>query len=916
MVAPATSSVEARTMVSESNPAVPSVSSSSHPEHEEEAYLARLIIDLTEALTFGRSELLLTATRLVQREVDTERYIAALRLQDVESMQVVEHASVGELNVQCRDGHVERYRFTAGTAKHASTFVEMFEAIRQSVGELPEPTEEALEENLRHKPKRSVFYRMLGFARPELKAVIFGLALTLLTTAAGLVPPYLTMPLVDEVLIPYQTGSFRGTLTEATEQVAFYLGLLALSAVLAWVLAWGQGFVLSRIAERVTASLRVRTFAHLQRLSLSYFGGKRTGDLITRISSDTDRLCSFFSDTLVDFATDVLMIVGTAGVLFWLDPGLALATFVSFPILAVLILRVRSRLNSGFLRGGRAWSAMTSLLTDSIYGIRVVKAFSQERREMTRFEAVNRRIFDVNNRVNSLWTFFWPFVSMLNQLGLLVVWAVGAQQVFSHRVTVGVLTAFISYIGRFYVRLESMSRMLASTQRAIASAQRLFEVLDREPSVAEPACPKALPQLRGAIQIENLSFRYQTRLVLDHVTMDIRPGEMVGVVGATGSGKSTLANLLCRFYDATDGRILVDGIDIREVGLADYRRHLGVVLQDPYLFFGSVAENVAYGRPEATRPQLLEATRAARAHEFIVRLPDGYDSLTGERGQSLSGGERQRISIARAILVDPKLLVLDEATSAIDVRTEREIQRAIDRLVQGRTTVAIAHRLSTLERADRIVVLAHGRIVEQGPPAELLAQGGAYAELVRAQQQPGAGSIDSLTMAGETEETLEPPALFAPFEAFVLEADAEGGLRLARRDSGEVTEVVAVRAFPLTAPSFAICLMDAGGREISCIEQLEALEPKLRARVERALGLREFRPRLLEIERIDVKSTHSEWHVRTDRGASVFHVEDEEQIRSLDEQRLVIVDQGGTRYLADNIQELSPKSRKLLSRFV
>ena len=884
------------------------------PHETEPVYFARLTIDLTEDLSFGNSELLLTATKLVQRQSVTQQVIVERQLSDIESMTVEEHTSLGQLLVGFASGTIDRFRFTSGTATSAHNFVDMFEAIRQSIGELPEPTEEALEENLRRKPKRSAFLRMLGFARPRLGMVLLGLGLTLATTAAGLVPPYLTMPLVDKVLIPYQTGAFHGSRHEAVSLVVYYLGTLAASAILAWILAWGQGFVLSRIAERVTADLRNRTFSHLHRLSLGYFGGKRTGDLITRISTDTERLCSFFSDTLVDFVTDVLMIVGTASVLFWLDPSLAAATFLSFPILATLILRVRGRLNSGFLRGGRAWSAMTSLLSDSISGIRVVKAFSQETREIARFEQVNQRIFDVNNRVNSLWTFFWPFVAMLNQLGLLVVWAVGAYEVFSHHVTVGVLTAFVAYIGRFYVRLETMSRMLASTQRAVASAQRLFEVLDREPSVAEPEHPTKLETLNGGLRFENVSFRYNTRLVLDHVNLEVAPGEMVGIVGSTGSGKSTLANLVCRFYDATDGRVTVDDTDLRDLSLSDYRRHLGVVLQDPYLFFGTIAENVAYGKPTATWQQILDSTRAARAHEFILRLPDGYDSLTGERGQSLSGGERQRISIARAILVDPKLLVLDEATSAIDVRTEREIQRAIDRLVQGRTTIAIAHRLSTLERADRIVVLSHGRIVEMGRPAELLAQGGAFAELVRAQQQPGATSVDSLSSNDECEEPKD-ASRYVAFEELTLARDANRGLWVQNRTTAERIRVVPVRAFPLTAPNLAICLLDDRGHEISHIEQLDQLAETDRLSVLSELGQREFRPTLLSINDVIVKTTHSEWHVTTDRGKRVFCLEDEDQIRIMGDRRVVIVDHGGTRYVIVDTQQLDSKSRKLLHRF-
>lgn len=874
---------------------------------------ARLVLDLSSDLHFSPTTLTLTRERLLAIRENESTPCIDRELDQIESMKEEEHPSLCALEIRFTDGKTARFRFTVGLAKSARNFVEIFEALKEAPlgpGEISDEPSIATAST----PTIAPFWRLLAFTRSRLWAVGLGLTLTFTATAVGLVPPYLTMPLVDEILVPYQTRVFAGTADQAFERVIYYLTLLLGSAVLAWLLAWAQGWVLARVAERVTADLRNRTFSHLHRLSLNYFGGKRTGDLITRISTDTERLCSFFSDTLVDFITDVLMIVGTVVVLFVLDPGLALATVLSFPPIAILILRVRGRLNTGFLRTSRAWSAMTSLLTDSISGIRVVKAFSQEAREVQRFMGVNRRILEVNDRINSLWTFFWPMVALLNQLGLLVVWAVGAYQVFSHRVTVGVLTAFVAYIGRFYTRLETMSRMLASTQRAAASAQRLFEILDRKPSVAEPAAPKTLGTVRGELTLRDVSFRYTTRLVLDHVNLTIRPGEMVGIVGATGSGKSTLANLVCRFYDATDGQILVDGVDLRDVTLAEYRSHLGVVLQDPYLFFGSIAENIAYGQPHATLPKILDAARAARAHEFLLRLPDAYDSLAGERGQSLSGGERQRVSIARAILVDPKILVLDEATSAIDVRTEREIQRAIDRLVQGRTTIAIAHRLSTLERADRIVVLHRGRIVEVGAPAELLAKGGAYADLVQAQQQPGAAPID---VAIEPEEIAQADATspLIPVQELQFSAGGSRGLVALHAATNCHYSLIPVRSCPLTAPERAICLLDERGHEVACIEDLSSLDSATRQVLEADLARREFRPIIQRIGQIDVHTTHSRWHVTTDRGCVAFNLEDEEQVRSLGDNRYVIIDQGGTRFMIPDLRQLDKSSRKALHRF-
>ncbi len=320
------------------------------------------------------------------------------------------------------------------------------------------------------------------------------------------------------------------------------------------------------------------------------------------------------------------------------------------PLIGFLVHKVRSRLRSGFQLGSRVWAEMTSVLADTIPGIRVVKAFAQERREIERFRRANDRVLHANDRVNRLWSFFGPVITLLTDAGMLVVWIVGVWQVFHHNVTVGTWNLFLIYIARFYMRLESMSRMVSATQRAAASAQRVFGVMDREATVQEPLHPVSPGRLRGRIEFRDVGFRYGTRPVVEHIDLAIEPGEMIGLVGPSGSGKTTLVNLACRFYDVAEGAVLVDGTDVRSFPIEEYRRHIGLVLQEPFLFYGTIAENIAYGRPDASREEILDAAKAARAHEFILRLPDGYDSLVGERGQSLSGGERQRISIARALL--------------------------------------------------------------------------------------------------------------------------------------------------------------------------------------------------------------------------------------------------------------------------
>lgn len=830
-----------------------------------------------------------------------------------------EHAGLSEVRVFAGKQLRAHWFHTLAEAEGATQFVDALMALQPN-GNLisrPRPHSPEIDDTPPPVSGRFPLLRLLRFARPHRRAVIIGLLLTMASQAVGLIPPLFTVPLVDKVLIPGQAGLLN--FSSAMSLISLYLGGFALTAVLAWMLAWAQGALLAFVTEKVAADLRNRTYAHLQRLSLEYFGGKRTGDLIARISSDTDHLCSFLSDALLDFVSDILMVVFTTAMLFHFDPILTLAAVVSFPPIAWLIVRIRGRLTHGFLRGGRVWSAMANILADTIPGIRVVKAFSQERREIARFAKANQRIVEVNNRNNALWTFFWPMVILLNQLGLLVVWGVGARQVLLHQITVGVLTAFIYYINRFYARVESMSRMLTATQRASAAAQRLFEILDRVPSVMEPKDPVPVENVRGEVQFDRVSFRYGSRLVLDDVSFRVKPGQLVGIVGHTGSGKSTIANLLCRFYDVSSGAVRVDGVDLRRFAIESYRQHIGIVLQEPFLFFGTIAENVGYGCPLASGQDLIAAARAARAHDFILKLPEAYDALVGERGQSLSGGERQRIAIARAILVNPKILILDEATSAVDTQTEREIQRALDNVVAGRTTFAIAHRLSTLQKADILLVIKDGHLVEFGPHTELLAKDGEYARLYRAQNMARARALE---VAPETE--LEGPALEdepltaeanIPNESLRLEQAADHSLWAMASGNALRIRVIARRCFPLTKPEGFIGLLDENGHERALIESLDSLDPASRSALLSSLSTSEFLPLVIRIDQVVHHPTYSEWQVMTDRGPRRFTIEQEDHIRLLEDGRHVMTDAQGMRYLVPPPHVLDRSSRRWLDRY-
>ena len=723
----------------------------------QENVLCQLTVDLNPQLRFEAGLLVLTPQRLLARNGAGDwsswpiRDAAGAALPGL-ALRHFDHAGVGTLELL--DGasapaqRLASWRFTLGANVQALRLLRLFKQQQAPVRasalgaddelplcpecDLPLPPDSdecpACAHQVHTPPSTWVLLRLWRFAKPYRFQLLTGFLLTLASTAATLVPPYLTIPLMDEVLIPFQNGQ-----QIQPGKVGLILGALLGAAVLGWALNWARTYLLALVSERIGADLRTATFEHLLDLSLDYFGGKRTGDLMSRIGSESDRICVFLSLHALDFATDVLMIGMTAVILFSINPWLALVTLLPLPFIGWMIHVVRDKLRTGFEKIDRVWSDVTSVLADTIPGIRVVKAFAQEKREAQRFRVANQLNLAVNDKLNKTWSLFSPTVSLLTEIGLLVVWAFGIWLMSKQQITVGVLTAFIAYIGRFYGRLDSMSRIVSVTQKAASGAKRIFDILDHVSNVPEPSQPVSIGALKGGIEMKALGFRYGNRSVIRGLDLQIQPGEMIGLVGHSGSGKSTLVNLLCCFYDVSDGAIAVDGTDIRRFAVADYRRHIGLVLQEPFLFFGTIAENIAYGKPGATRAEIVAAARAAHAHEFILRLPQAYDSLVGERGQGLSGGERQRISIARALLIDPRILILDEATSSVDTETEKEIQKALDNLVQGRTTIAIAHRLSTLRKADRLVVMDRGQVVEVGPHEELMAKQGHYWRLYEAQ---------------------------------------------------------------------------------------------------------------------------------------------------------------------------------------
>ncbi len=590
----------------------------------------------------------------------------------------------------------------------------------------------------------AVVWRLMGFLYPYRAQVALGMLGAVVMTLVSLLPPFLTGYLVDHVIKPFQSGSL--SIEAAKELVFVTISALVLVYSLREFFAWIRLKTMSVMGEYVATDLRDKVYTHLQKLSLSYFSSKQTGSLISRVGSDTDRIWDFIAFGVVEVFTSLLMLSGLGVVLLYMDWRLGLLVTVPVPLILWSIARHGNTMQGLFLRVWRRWSNMTDCLSDTIPGIRVVKAFHREDFEVAKFQSRNQDFLEACNRVHKVWTSFWPILMLGIQSIVIAVWVFGVPRVLDHvevfrtqgietGLSPGTFIAFLLYLGMFVQPIEVIGQMARMVNRATSSAHRVFEVLDTEPQVTVQRDAVKIENFMGEVRFEKVGFSYDgVRNILKDVDFHIRPGEMIGLVGPSGSGKTTITNLLARFYDVSRGSIKVDGVDLRELDIGDFRKQLGMVLQDPFLFHGSILENIRYAKPEAGLDEVVAAAQAANAHDFICRLPYGYETLIGERGQSLSGGERQRVSIARAILRNPKLLILDEATSSVDTETERKIQDALDRLIKGRTVIAIAHRLSTLVKADRILVIEKGVLKEEGSHNELLQKEGLYAKLVKMQQ--------------------------------------------------------------------------------------------------------------------------------------------------------------------------------------
>jgi subfamily B ATP-binding cassette protein MsbA len=565
--------------------------------------------------------------------------------------------------------------------------------------------------------------RLFSFLTPYWKTLLLNGFLILMLTGLGLVPPLFQRQIVDEVI---------GARDLST--LGILIGGLVLVYALQQVVSAADLYIRHALGERFILDLRVRIYAYLEKLSLSFFERTSTGELMSRVTNDVNALESFVTHGSALTVIDLLRLVGGAAILFVLDARLALLVLLPVPILAVSLRYYNTRIRPIYQRVRARLGDINARLQDSLSGIRVVQAFAQEERELERFAFESERYYEARVQGMRYWSTFFPAMQFVAQLGTVIVLGAGAVMVVNGTLTLGTLVAFLSYITAFYEPINRLTQVDNVFQEAIAAGERIFELLDETADIQDAPGAVELPPLQGEVAFDGVDFRYATgEGVLHDVTFQMASGEVVALVGPSGAGKTSIANLLCRFYDPLEGRVVVDGFDVRQVQLASLRRQVAVVLQDTFLFNATVRENLQYGKPDATDEELVAAARAAYAHEFIESLPEGYDTDIGERGVKLSGGQKQRLALARAILTNPRILILDEATSSVDAEAEYLIQQALESVLEGRTALVIAHRLSTVRNADKIIALEEGRIVEVGDHHALMEHDGLYSQLYRRQ---------------------------------------------------------------------------------------------------------------------------------------------------------------------------------------
>lgn len=795
-------------------------------------------------------------------------------------------------------------------------------------------------------PRKAILGRLAQMLWPYRATAFIMCGLMLVAVAAELTPPKLQQYLVDHILRGGQSAPDPRNLFTALFAVVSALAVtrLALSGV-----NFAKGRMATRVGVALTYDFRARLVAKLQSLGLDYYDRHQVGSIMSRVAYDSEVIQSLLQQITGGFLLQIVQVTAVGVMLFTLNAKLAVYTLIPAPLVICGSWFFWKHVHPKHYRYWDSSSKQAGMLTGMLSGMRVVKAFAQEDREYERYNRISGNLRDCRRRVDYSTVAFSSTMQLIFSLGGLIVWYIGGRDVLDGKMSLGSLMAFLAYLAMFYTPLATLSQFTTWLTNFLTGCQRAFELLDTPTEVKEPTHPIELPTTRsnapggnkldltrtaaGCIRFEDVTFGYERHQpVLRNIDFEIRAGETIGIVGRSGSGKTTLVNLLCRFYDTCEGRVLVDGVDVRQLASHQLRQHIGVVLQEPFLFRGTIWQNLVYGMPTSSPEQAIAAAKAAQAHDFILNSPLGYDTWLGERGAGLSGGERQRMSIARAILYDPPILVLDEATSNVDAESEQAIQQALRALTRGRTTIAIAHRLSTLREADRILVFDRGRLIEQGSHAELIEKNGQYANLVRIQGD--ARSTDDLAATpthvsrSSILRWLEPgdcDIRSATHGGMEIELHVAASLRDADseflRNSATYRGVFAVNLFPATNPDDYISLRvwdrDGNEQEIGILRRINDWPMESQIMVRAALERRYWLQTITGVDTIKMELGHLTLGVRTLHGPRQFTMRwSQTQVQDFGESGKILLDLDDNRYLVADVEALPKREQDLFLRYV
>lgn len=569
----------------------------------------------------------------------------------------------------------------------------------------------------------TLYLRILSYIKPYMHRLLFAMVCTIMAAAGNLYIPWIIKDMIDEVLAD-KNGTMLNWIAASIIAIFIVRGLF-------W---YGQNYLMSYVGQSVIIDIRAAVFKKLQRLSVSFYDKNKTGTIMSYVTNDVNALQSAMVENTIEMITEGFILIGSVVAMIYLDWRLTLFTVCTFPVVLWFMEFFGKKIRKTGGRIQECTADITSVLQESVASARVIKSFVREDYEVDRFDVENKANFRANMKNAQLMATLTPVVELVAAIGVTMIIWYGGNNVINGTITAGSLVAFLTYAVNISNPIKRLTRIIGNIQKALAAAQRVFMIIDMPEEIAESRDAKQLPEVSGKVEFQNVSFAYNDKgNVITDLSFSVKPGEVIAIVGPSGAGKSTIANLLPRFYDVNKGDIKIDGHSVREVTLDSLREQVGIVPQETMLFNGSVYNNILYGRLDATKEEIEAAAKAANAHDFIMQLTDGYETKLGDRGVNLSGGQRQRIAIARAILKNPRILILDEATSALDTESERVVQEALDRLMVGRTSFVIAHRLSTVKNADKILVLEKGNLVESGTHDELLALDGLYAHLYKIQ---------------------------------------------------------------------------------------------------------------------------------------------------------------------------------------